>query len=106
MVIALRPLQRTFGLRSVVCTTMQAISGAGYPGLSGMDMIDNLVPHIGGEEEKLEREYRKILGRLPSEAEAEVAAGGAVEDAGKAKARAEAWVGLPEVEEALFPLSA
>lgn len=67
MVIALRPLQRTFGLKAVVCHTMQAISGAGYPGLSGMDMMDNLVPHIGGEEEKLEKEYRKILGDLPRE---------------------------------------
>jgi len=62
--IPLYPLHRAFGLRKIILTTMQAMSGAGYPGISSLDMLDNLIPYIGGEEEKSEREPLKILGEV------------------------------------------
>ncbi len=62
LVMALKPLQQAFGLRKVLITTLQAISGAGYPGLPSYDILDNVIPYIGGEEEKLEIETRKMLG--------------------------------------------
>ena len=62
LVMALKPLQQAFGLRKVLVTTMQAISGAGYPGLPSYDILDNVIPYIGGEEEKLEIETLKMLG--------------------------------------------
>jgi aspartate-semialdehyde dehydrogenase len=62
MVLALKPLQDKFGLSEINVVTMQALSGAGYPGVSSLDIIDNVIPFIGGEEEKLESEPRKILG--------------------------------------------
>ncbi len=61
MAITLKPLMQ-FGLRQVVVTTMQALSGAGYPGVSSLDIIDNVVPFISGEEDKMETEALKILG--------------------------------------------
>jgi len=61
LVMALAPL-KPFGLRRVMVTTMQAISGAGYPGVASMDINANVIPFIGGEEEKMERETQKILG--------------------------------------------
>jgi aspartate-semialdehyde dehydrogenase len=61
MAITLKPLMQ-FGLRQVVVTTMQALSGAGYPGVASLDIIDNVVPFISGEEDKMETEARKILG--------------------------------------------
>ncbi|HVF45181.1 MAG TPA: aspartate-semialdehyde dehydrogenase [Pyrinomonadaceae bacterium] len=61
--LPLAPLHARFGLESVVATTLQAISGAGYPGVASLDITDNVVPFIGGEEEKMETETRKILGR-------------------------------------------
>lgn len=64
LVLALKPLQDSFGLRAVMVTTMQAISGAGYPGLPSWDILDNVIPYIGGEEEKIETETVKLLGRL------------------------------------------
>ncbi len=64
LVMALAPLQKTFGLEAVMMTSMQAISGAGYPGVPSMDIIDNVIPHIGGEEEKVEEEPQKILGKF------------------------------------------
>lgn len=64
LTLALKPLQDKFGIEAVNVVTMQAISGAGYPGLSAMDMIDNVVPFIGGEEPKMEKEPLKILGEL------------------------------------------
>jgi aspartate-semialdehyde dehydrogenase len=64
LVLALAPLAERFGLETVQVTTLQAASGAGYPGVSSLDLIDNVVPLISGEEEKLETEPRKILGRL------------------------------------------
>ena len=64
LTIALKPLHDAFGIEAATVTTLQAISGAGYPGLPSMDILDNVVPYIGGEEEKLESEYTKILGTL------------------------------------------
>jgi aspartate-semialdehyde dehydrogenase len=64
LVLALKPLADLFGLRRVAVTTLQALSGAGLPGVSAMRAIDNVVPFIGGEEAKLEAEPRKILGHL------------------------------------------
>lgn len=61
--MALAPL-RQFGLTSVVVTTLQAVSGAGYPGVASLDIIGNVIPAIGGEEEKIESEPQKILGAL------------------------------------------
>jgi aspartate-semialdehyde dehydrogenase len=62
--MALAPL-RQFGLTSALVTTLQAISGAGYPGVPSWDILANVIPHIGGgEEEKVENETRKILGAL------------------------------------------
>ena len=61
--MALAPL-RPFGLRRAVVTTLQAVSGAGYPGVPALDILGNVVPFIGGEEEKIEREAPKILGAL------------------------------------------
>ena len=61
MAITLKPLMQ-FGLRQIVVTTMQALSGAGYPGVASLDIIDNVVPFISGEEDKMETEARKILG--------------------------------------------
>ncbi|HLI08930.1 MAG TPA: aspartate-semialdehyde dehydrogenase [Ktedonobacteraceae bacterium] len=62
LVMALKPLQDAFGVRKVLVTTLQAISGAGYPGLPSYDILDNAIPYIGGEEEKVESETRKMLG--------------------------------------------
>ncbi len=62
--MALAPLHRNFGVASCVATTMQAISGAGYPGVASLDITDNVLPFIGGEEEKIESETLKILGRV------------------------------------------
>lgn len=64
LTMALAPLHERFGVSSVVAATLQAVSGAGYPGLPSMDILDNVVPYIGGEEEKIETEPRKMLGRL------------------------------------------
>ncbi len=62
--LALAPLARRFGVRAAVVTTLQAISGAGYPGVASLDITDNVVPFIAEEEEKIARETRKILGGL------------------------------------------
>ncbi len=62
LAMALAPLHRSFGLEAVVATTFQAISGAGRPGPSALDIVDNMIPWIGGEEEKIAAEPRKILG--------------------------------------------
>ncbi|KAI0476014.1 aspartate-semialdehyde dehydrogenase [Xylariaceae sp. FL0804] len=65
LVIPFAALQARFGpVDAVSVVTMQAVSGAGYPGVSSMDMVDNVVPFISGEEDKLESEARKILGTL------------------------------------------
>lgn len=62
LVMAFKPLQEAFGLRKALVTTMQAISGAGYPGIPSYDILDNVIPFIGGEEAKLESETQKMLG--------------------------------------------
>jgi aspartate-semialdehyde dehydrogenase len=65
--MVLAPL-RAFGLQSVMVTTLQAVSGAGYPGVASFDIVGNVIPAIAGEEEKIESETRKILGALETEA--------------------------------------
>ena len=63
LAMVLAPL-RQFGIKSVVVTTMQAVTGAGYPGVPSLDILGNVVPGISGEEEKMESETQKILGAL------------------------------------------
>ncbi|MBC8031727.1 MAG: aspartate-semialdehyde dehydrogenase [Pyrinomonadaceae bacterium] len=64
LALALAPLHAKFGVQSVVATTMQALSGAGYPGVPSLAISDNVLPFIDGEEEKIEQETLKILGKL------------------------------------------
>jgi aspartate-semialdehyde dehydrogenase len=64
LVMALKPLQERFGIEQIFVSTMQAVSGAGYPGVPSMDILGNVVPYIGSEEEKMEAETLKLLGRL------------------------------------------
>jgi len=64
IVMALAPLHDKFSVTSCIVTTMQALSGAGYPGVASLDATDNVVPFIGGEEEKIEAETLKLLGQL------------------------------------------
>ena len=66
LVLALAPLDRTFGLDTVMAVTMQAVSGAGYPGVASLDILGNVIPYIAKEEEKMEEETRKLLGQLNS----------------------------------------
>ncbi|HJP94898.1 MAG TPA: aspartate-semialdehyde dehydrogenase [Pyrinomonadaceae bacterium] len=61
LALALAPLHAAFGVSAVAATTMQALSGAGYPGVASLDILDNVLPHIRGEEEKIETETKKIL---------------------------------------------
>jgi len=63
LVMGLAPL-KPFGITKVIATTMQAISGAGYPGVASMDIVGNVIPFIGGEEPKMEQETQKILGEF------------------------------------------
>ncbi|HWY70147.1 MAG TPA: aspartate-semialdehyde dehydrogenase [Terriglobales bacterium] len=72
LVMALAPLHRVFGVEAVFVATMQAVSGAGYPGVASLDILGNVIPFIPKEEEKLEAETRKLLGVLEN---------GAVKDA-------------------------
>jgi aspartate-semialdehyde dehydrogenase len=64
LTMALAPIYAAFGLRSVLVSTMQGLSGAGYPGVPSLDALDNVIPFIGGEEEKVALEPRKMLGKL------------------------------------------
>ncbi len=64
LVLALAPLHAKFGLETVMAVTMQAVSGAGYPGVASLDILGNVIPFIRNEEEKMEEETRKLLGRL------------------------------------------
>lgn len=64
MTVALKALDEAFGVRQAFVVSLQALSGAGYPGVPSLDVADNIVPYIGGEEEKIEWEPRKMLGRL------------------------------------------
>ena len=64
LVMALQPLHQAFGVEAVHVVTMQALSGAGYPGVASLDALGNVVPFIGGEEQKMATETRKLLGTL------------------------------------------
>ena len=64
MTVALKALQQNFGVKKVFAVSMQAISGAGYPGVASLDILGNVVPYIGGEEEKVAWEPRKMLGTV------------------------------------------
>ena len=64
LVLALKPLDDAYGAKRVHVVTMQAISGAGYPGVASLDITDNVIPFISGEEEKMETETQKILGSV------------------------------------------
>ncbi len=64
LVLAIKPLLDAFGIEAMNVVTMQAISGGGYPGVPSLDILDNVIPFISGEEEKLESEPKKILGKL------------------------------------------
>jgi aspartate-semialdehyde dehydrogenase len=67
MTISLKALDDVFGVEQVFAVSMQAISGAGYPGVASLDILDNVIPYIGGEEEKVEWEPRKMLGSVGEE---------------------------------------
>jgi aspartate-semialdehyde dehydrogenase len=64
LVIGLKPLQQHFGIDTINVVTMQAVSGAGYPGVPSLDILGNVIPYIPREEEKMEEETRKLLGKL------------------------------------------
>jgi aspartate-semialdehyde dehydrogenase len=64
LALALAPLHQAFGIERLFVSTMQAVSGAGYPGVPSLDIVGNVIPYIHGEEGKIERETRKILGVL------------------------------------------
>jgi len=64
LVMALAPLHQAFGVEEVIMTSMQAVSGAGYPGVPSLDILGNVVPYIGGEESKVETETAKLLGAV------------------------------------------
>ena len=64
LTIALKALDKAFGVKKVFAVSLQALSGAGYPGVPSLDIIDNVIPNINGEEEKVEWEPRKMLGKL------------------------------------------
>jgi len=64
LVLALKPLHETFGIHTLLAVTLQAVSGAGHPGVASLDILGNVVPYIGGEEDKLETETQKMLGRV------------------------------------------
>ena len=72
LTLPLKPIFDVFGIKSVVVSTMQAISGAGYPGVASMDIVDNVIPFIGGEEPKMESETQKILGTAQKPADFKV----------------------------------
>jgi aspartate-semialdehyde dehydrogenase len=69
LTLSLKPIKDAFGLRRVIVSTMQAISGAGYPGVASLDITDNVIPFIKNEEEKVVAETQKILGELKKPAE-------------------------------------
>ncbi len=74
LTLPLKPIFDEFGIKSVIVSTMQAISGAGYPGVASLDIIDNVIPYIGGEDEKMETETQKILGSPSKPADFKVSA--------------------------------
>jgi aspartate-semialdehyde dehydrogenase len=74
LTLSLKPIAAGFGLRNVIISSMQAASGAGYPGVASLDIIDNVIPFINGEEEKVQKETQKILGAPGQPAEFNVSA--------------------------------
>ncbi len=72
--LPLKPIYDEYGIKSLFVSTMQAISGAGYPGVAALDIVDNVIPYIGGEEEKVEIETQKILGSPSKPADFKVSA--------------------------------
>lgn len=64
LALALKPIADRFGIEAVNVVTLQALSGAGYPGISSLDILDNVIPYIAGEEEKMQTEPKKILGTI------------------------------------------
>src|ERR1035437_2965669 len=64
LVLALKPLEERFGIESLFVSTMQAVSGAGYPGVASLDILGNVIPYIKNEEEKVQEEVGKLLGKL------------------------------------------
>jgi aspartate-semialdehyde dehydrogenase len=64
LVLALAPIHQHFGLETVMAVTMQAVSGAGYPGVASLDILGNVIPFIKNEEEKMEEETKKLFGQL------------------------------------------
>src|SRR5258707_7807715 len=67
LVLAVAPLDKGFELETLMAGTMQAVSGAGYPGVASLDILGNVIPYIGSEEEKMEAETRKLLGGVNGE---------------------------------------
>src|SRR2546430_2054159 len=63
LALAIAPIEKRWGIEQLHVTTMQAVSGAGYNGVSSLAILDNVIPYISGEEEKIETEPRKILGK-------------------------------------------
>jgi len=74
LTLPLKPIYDEFGINRVVVSTMQAISGAGYPGVASLDIVDNVIPFIGKEEEKLQTETLKILGSPTKPADFKISA--------------------------------
>jgi aspartate-semialdehyde dehydrogenase len=74
LTLPLKPIYDEFGINRVVVSTMQAVSGAGYPGVASLDIIDNVIPFIGKEEEKVQTETLKILGSHTEPADFKVSA--------------------------------
>ncbi len=72
--LSLKPIYDSFGLKSVVMSSMQAASGAGYPGVASLDIIDNVIPFIKNEEEKVQAETKKILGSAGKSADFKISA--------------------------------
>ena len=64
LVLAIAPLHKKYGIKRLMVTTLQALSGAGFPGVPSLDILDNVIPFIGGEEAKMESESLKLLGTL------------------------------------------
>jgi aspartate-semialdehyde dehydrogenase len=74
LTLALKPIYDQFGIKRVIVSTMQALSGAGYPGVQSLDIVDNVIPFIKNEEEKIQTETLKILGSPSSRADFKISA--------------------------------
>ncbi|MEN8171715.1 MAG: aspartate-semialdehyde dehydrogenase [Chloroflexota bacterium] len=111
LALTLKPLDQAFGIRQVLVTTMQAVSGAGYPGVSYMDIAGNIIPFIDGEEEKIEQETRLLLGtmngnrRLPADMDISAQANRVAVMDGHTLSMALKFERVPTVEDAARVLS-